>query len=189
MEQKNTKIYTKTGDNGTTGLLGGTRVKKYNLRLEAYGTVDELNAALGIVRSFDLPENIRNLLTEIQEKLFHIGSRLASDEKGAAFTAGLVVKEENIALLERSIDAMEKQLPVLNHFILPGGDPAAAHCHLARTVCRRAERRIIEYSEANDVEPETLRFMNRLSDFLFVLSRQITAIRGAEERPWRQSEK
>jgi cob(I)alamin adenosyltransferase len=183
---KEFKIYTKTGDDGSTGLLGGTRVKKYDVRLEAYGTVDELNAAIGVIRSYNIPENPGKMLVEIQNKLFNIGSRLASDKKGEEFTKKLSITENHISFLEKAIDEMEEELPELTHFILPGGDLSAAQCHVARTVCRRAERRILEFSETEKVEPETLKYMNRLSDFLFVLARKLTANSGIEEKPWRQ---
>lgn len=184
---KEFKIYTKTGDDGTTGLLGGTRVKKFNIRLEAYGAVDELNAAIGVIRSFKMPANLLEYLMEIQHKLFNIGSRLASDEQGKAFTEKLLITPDHIQYLEMAIDAMEEELPRLTHFILPGGDPAAAQCHVARTVCRRAERRILEFADQEHVQPETLKYINRLSDFLFVLARKLTAISGTEEMAWKQT--
>jgi len=177
---KEFKIYTKTGDDGSTGLVGGTRVKKYDVRLEAYGTVDELNAAIGVIRSHSMPDNLIKMLIEIQNKLFNIGSRLASDEKGEEFTKKLSITENHISFLENAIDEMEEELSELKHFILPGGDLASAQCHVARTVCRRAERRILEFAEIDKVEPETL------SDFLFVLARKLTANSGIEEKPWRQ---
>ena len=182
---KENRIYTKTGDDGTTGLVGGSRVKKYDPRLEAYGTVDELNAQLGLLRSYDLPEDVVQLIIEIQNKLFNIGSRLASDEKGDSFTKNLSITEENIVLLEKAIDAYEQKLPELTQFILPGGEIAVAQCHVARTVCRRAERRIIEFSELETVQTEIIKFINRLSDFLFVLARKLSASRGVEEFPWK----
>lgn len=182
---KEIKIYTKTGDDGTTGLVGGSRVKKYNSRLEAYGTVDELNASLGVLRSFQLPESIVALLIEIQNKLFNIGSRLASDEKGDSFTKKLSITEEDIRHLENAIDENEKDLPELTHFILPGGDAMVAQCHVARTVCRRAERRIVEFSEQFPVQSEIIKYINRLSDLLFVLARKIAAERGVDETPWK----
>lgn len=182
---KENRIYTKTGDDGTTGLVGGSRVKKYDPRLEAYGTVDELNAQLGLLRSYDLPEDVVQLIIEIQNKLFNIGSRLASDEKGDSFTKNLSITEENIVLLEKAIDAYEQKLPELTQFILPGGEIAVAQCHVARTVCRRAERRIIEFSELETVQTEIIKFINRLSDFLFVLARKLSASRGVEESPWK----
>lgn len=182
--KKEFKVYTKTGDDGTTGLVGGTRVKKYDARLEAYGTVDELNASIGVLRSCDLPDNISNLLVQIQNKLFNIGSRLASDEKGEAFTAGLIITEEHIKILENAIDKFEESLPELTHFILPGGELVVAHCHVARTVCRRAERRILEFSEIQPVQPETIKYINRLSDFLFVLARKIALDKNVDEVKW-----
>ncbi len=184
---KNWKIYTKTGDDGTTGLVGGTRVKKYDVRLEAYGTVDELNAILGVIRSFDLPDNYKNILVEIQNKLFNIGSRLASDQKGDEITSQLSITENDILFLEKTIDEFENDLPELTQFILPGGNAAAAQCHVARTVCRRAERRILEFSEQNSVQTEILKFINRLSDFLFVFARKLTADSGSGELPWKQT--
>lgn len=186
---KEWKIYTKTGDDGTTGLVGGTRVKKYDVRLDAYGTVDELNASIGIIRSFEFSSTSKEYLIEIQNKLFNIGSRLASDEKGEAVTSGLSISEEHIAALEKAIDDLDEELPGLTRFILPGGTPAAAQCHVARTVCRRAERRILEFSEQIFVQPEIIKYINRLSDFLFVLARKLNAISGTEEMPWRQPEK
>ncbi len=185
--EKAIKIYTKTGDDGTTGLVGGSRVKKYDVRLEAYGTVDELNASLGIIRSCELPEEFAGWLIEVQNKLFNMGSRLASDEKGDAFTSGLSITEKDILFLENAIDEMESTLPELTQFILPGGAPAPAQCHVARTVCRRAERRILEFAEQNKVQPEIIKYMNRLSDFLFVLARKLTAIRGLEDMAWKHS--
>lgn len=178
------RIYTKTGDDGTTGLVGGTRVKKYDARLEAYGTVDELNSWIGVLRSFSLTENAAELLKEVQNKLFNIGSRLASDEKGDRFTAGLSLTETHILVLEKAIDDMEQQLPGLNRFILPGGSLEAAQCHVARTVCRRAERRILEFAENNPVQPEILKYINRLSDFLFVFARKMDNDKGVEEIFW-----
>lgn len=183
---KEFKIYTKTGDDGSTGLVGGSRVKKYDVRLEAYGTVDELNAAIGVIRSNKLPDDVSEILVEIQNKLFNIGSRLASDKKGDEFTKKLSITEKHISFLENAIDEMEKDLPELTHFILPGGDGSAAQCHVARTVCRRAERRILEFAEHEKVQPEILKYINRLSDFLFVLARKLAAISRIGEKPWKQ---
>jgi len=183
--RKEHRIYTKTGDNGTTGLVGGSRVKKNDLRLEAYGTVDELNTQLGLLRSYDLPADIVQLLIEIQNKLFNIGSRLASDEKGEDLTKNLSITEENITQLETVIDEFEQELPELTQFILPGGDVVVAQCHIVRTVCRRAERRIIEFTEQQKVQSEIIIYINRLSDFLFVLARKLGANRGVDESPWK----
>ena len=178
------KIYTKTGDDGTTGLIGGSRVKKYDLRLEAYGTIDELNAAIGVIRSSKLPDNVVGILNKIQNKLFNIGSLLASDEKGEAFTSNLAITEENIKDLEHAIDEYQEQLPELTHFVLPGGNFSSAQCHVARTVCRRAERRILEFAEHSKVHNEILIYINRLSDFLFVLSRKLAYDNDIEEVVW-----
>lgn len=180
------KIYTKTGDDGTTGLVGGSRVKKFDLRLEAYGTVDELNASIGVLRSANLSGEVVEILNKIQNKLFNIGSQLASDEKGENFTVNLAITEENIKELEDSIDLFQSQLPELTHFILPGGSFSSAHCHVARTVCRRAERRILEFAEHSKVSTETLIYINRLSDFLFVLSRKLAFEDGVEEIQWKK---
>ncbi|MFW5832229.1 MAG: cob(I)yrinic acid a,c-diamide adenosyltransferase [Prolixibacteraceae bacterium] len=184
--EKKKKIYTKTGDDGTTELLGGTRVKKHNNRLEAYGTVDELNANIGLILSVDISLNIQKVLIKIQHKLFNIGSRLASDEKSKAFTAELAITNEDVELLEVTIDRWEEDLPGLNHFILPGGIPAAAQCQVARAVCRRAERRILEFSEDNEIQPEIIYYMNRLSDLLFVLARKLNFDDGVDELIWKQ---
>lgn len=184
MKGKEFKVYTKTGDDGTTGLVGGTRVKKYDVRLEAYGTVDELNASIGVLRSFHLPDNILKLLIQIQNKLFNIGSRLASDEKGDAFTADLEIKEEHIKVLEFAIDKFEEDLPELTNFILPGGELSVAQCHVSRTICRRAERRILEFAENASVQPEIIKYINRLSDFLFVLARKLTFDKNVDEVSW-----
>jgi len=178
------KVYTKTGDDGTTGLVGGNRVKKYDPRLEVYGTVDELNAAIGFLRSLDVSPDVTGILIQIQNKLFNIGSRLASDEKGDAFTANLAITEENINVLENAIDEYEKQLPKLAGFVLPGGEIAVAQCHVARTICRRSERRIVEFAEKNPIQPEIIKYINRLSDFLFVLARKLTADKNIDETFW-----
>ncbi|HZH72740.1 MAG TPA: cob(I)yrinic acid a,c-diamide adenosyltransferase [Mariniphaga sp.] len=183
---KKSKIYTKTGDDGTTGLVGGTRVKKYDLRLEAYGTVDELNAAVGVVRSYDMPDAMKEKLEEIQNKLFNIGSRLASDDKGDAYTMKLSITPEHVLSLETGMDEMEDGLPELTQFILPGGEPASAACHVARTICRRAERRILEFANHSTVDIETMRYMNRLSDFLFVFARKLAALNKVGETVWKQ---
>lgn len=181
---KENKIYTKTGDDGTTGLVGGNRVKKYDPRLEAYGTVDELNASLGMLRAMESDPEIQNLLRQIQNKLFNIGSRLASDEKGEEYTKPLAILEKDVQMLEQAIDKMEEVLPELSHFILPGGDVLVAQCHVARTICRRAERRIIEFAEQAKVEINLIKFINRLSDFLFVLARFTGFQKGVDETQW-----
>lgn len=180
------KIYTKTGDDGTTGLIGGSRVKKYDLRLEAYGTIDELNASIGVLCSSEFSDDVAGILNKIQNKLFNIGSLLASDEKGEAVTANLAITEANINDLEVAIDEYQNQLPKLVHFVLPGGNFASAQCHVARTVCRRAERRILEYAEHSKVQTEIIIYMNRLSDFFFVLSRKLAFDNHIEEVVWKK---
>lgn len=180
------KIYTKTGDDGTTGLIGGSRVKKYDSRLEAYGTIDELNAVIGVLCSAKLPGDVVEILGKIQNKLFNIGSVLASDERGEAFTANLAITTENIKDLENAIDGYQNKLPELKHFILPGGDFTSAQCHVARTVCRRAERRILEFAEQSKVQSEIIIYINRLSDLFFVLSRKLAFDKGAEEIVWKK---
>lgn len=181
---KEFKIYTKTGDDGTTGLVGGSRVKKFDVRLEAYGTVDELNAAIGLLRGYSTNEEIETLLIHIQNKLFNIGARLATDTKGADLTANLAITESHTKVLEDAIDKYQAELPKLNHFILPGGEPAVAQCHVARTVCRRAERRILEFAEQSPVQSETIKYINRLSDLLFVLSRKMAYEFNLQETAW-----
>ncbi len=182
---KRSRIYTKTGDDGTTGLVGGSRVRKYDIRLEAYGTVDELNSSIGVIRTFIISPEISDLLIEVQNKLFNIGSRLASDEKGDEFTAQLSILDEHIAVLERAIDKFEEELPALSHFILPGGSKAAAQCHVARTICRRAERHVLELAAGTSVQPEIIKYLNRLSDFLFVLARKLNKDEDVIELPWK----
>ncbi len=178
------KIYTRTGDDGSTGLVGGTRVKKYDLRLEAYGTIDELNSYIGLIRSLQTDENADRILEKIQNKLFVIGANLATEESIASVNKQLPCSKEDIALLERSMDQMTAELPELRNFILPGGCQASSVCHVARTVCRRAERRIVELAEKTEVEQNLIKFVNRLSDYLFVLSRKVTKDQNAPEILW-----
>lgn len=178
------KIYTKTGDKGSTSLLGGSRVSKANIRIETYGTVDELNSFIGLLRDFSTNDNDRKkLLIDIQERLFTIGSALAS-EPGKSFSIP-DLRESDIQLLEDEMDKMDDVLPPLRNFILPGGHQAVSYCHLSRTVCRRAERRCIELSEYEEVSDLVIKYLNRLSDFLFVLARKISQETGAEEIPWK----
>jgi len=178
------KIYTKTGDKGTTGLIGGTRVKKYDLRLEAYGTVDELNSFLGVVRSLQTDRHADEILEKIQNKLFVIGAHLATDDTINLIKKQLPVAESDILGLENEMDEMNEQLPELRNFILPGGCQATSFCHVARTVCRRAERLIVELAEKVEVDPNLIVYMNRLSDYLFVLSRKVSIDQKAAEILW-----
>ena len=186
------KIYTKTGDSGETGLFAGPRVSKDDLRIEAYGTVDELNAVLGLVRSaaamsssqYKLPTEIDSLLATIQHTLFDLGSQLATPDPKSRGTN--FVTNRQIESLEQAIDRFESQLPPLQNFILPGGAPAAAWLHLARTVCRRAERHVVTltHREQENVLPEALIYLNRLSDLLFVLARAANQAAGQADVPW-----
>lgn len=178
------KIYTRTGDDGTTGLIGGTRVKKYNIRLEAYGTVDELNSYIGLLRSLleDKPTDL--ILEKVQNKLFVIGANLATEVHKELIKKQLPCRESDIVMLENEMDRIVELLPPLKNFILPGGTQANAFCHVARTVCRRAERRIVELSEESEVDALLIKFINRLSDYLFVLSRKISMDLKSPEILW-----
>ena len=177
------KIYTKTGDKGITSLIGGTRVPKSSLRIECYGTVDELNSYIGLVRDQDVNANRRPLLKEIQDRLFTIGSALAADpEKSKMKLPDLHASD--VTLLEEEMDRFNLDLPELRAFILPGGHPAVSHTHVARCVCRRAERLVIHLSEESFVADLVVVYLNRLSDFLFVLSRAMARDLGVEEVTW-----
>ncbi len=166
------KIYTKTGDKGQTSLLSGNRVSKYNLRLETYGTVDELNSHIGILRSYQFDESIVNFLILTQNKLFTIGSNLALDENKYNITLPEIT-DLDIESIEKQIDLMQEQLPPLSKFILPGGHPAVGSAHVCRTVCRRAERRCVQLSEEIEVNEIIIQYLNRLSDYFFVLARYL----------------
>ncbi|MDO7852766.1 cob(I)yrinic acid a,c-diamide adenosyltransferase [Hymenobacter convexus] len=177
------KIYTKTGDKGLTSLIGGTRVPKSSLRIECYGTVDELNAHIGLVRDQDVNAVRRPLLKEIQDRLFTIGSALAADpEKSRMKLPDLHAAD--VTLLEDEMDRLNLDLPELRAFILPGGHPAVSHAHVARCVCRRAERLAIHLGEESFVAELVVVYLNRLSDFLFVLSRAMAHELGVEEVTW-----
>ncbi|HVD99277.1 MAG TPA: cob(I)yrinic acid a,c-diamide adenosyltransferase [Cytophagaceae bacterium] len=178
------KIYTKTGDLGQTSLYGGKRVSKSDIRIESYGTIDELNSYLGLLGDLEVNKVRKALLKEIQDRLFTIGSLLASDpEKTSLKKPDLL--ESDIELLEKEIDQMQEQLPPMRSFILPGGHQHVSFCHLARTVCRRAERLVVLLSETEAVEGLIIMYLNRLSDFLFVLSRKMCLELGVEEVPWK----
>jgi len=177
------KIYTKTGDKGETSLLSGSRVIKSDPRIESYGTVDELNSFIGLVRDHLEDENLKGLLLTVQEYLFTIGSHLADDGKRDFGLPPLV--EDKITDLEKSIDAMNKVLEPMTNFILPGGSPAISHIHVARTVCRRAERRVVELDSRENRFGLVVRYLNRLSDFLFVLARWQHAQSNVAEIPWK----
>ena len=181
------KIYTRTGDEGETGLFGGPRVRKDAQRVEAYGAVDELNAVLGGAVAALGDDPLRGMLVEVQSTLFDLGGELATPavrERAAAGQLAPQVPVEAIEQLERWIDELEEELEPLTQFILPGGAPAAATLHHARTVCRRAERRAVTLSASEDVSGEALRYLNRLSDFLFVAARAVNRRAGVDEPRW-----
>lgn len=178
------KIYTKKGDTGTTQLIGGTRVRKNHIRIEAYGTVDELNSYIGLTSDSISDVKVKDILKEIQDRLFTIGSSLASDpEKSKMKIPDL--KEDDVTLLENEMDKMNEHLPEMKSFILPGGLAANSICHIARCVCRRAERLAVALSEIEPVEPLVIKYLNRLSDYLFVLSRKISHDADVDEIPWK----
>jgi cob(I)alamin adenosyltransferase len=177
------KIYTKTGDKGETALFGGARVPKNHIRVEAYGTVDELNAYIGLLRDLIETPHFKVVLKEIQDRLFNIGSVLASDPSKHMITPD--IKIEDIQLLENEIDTMEKDLPPLKNFILPGGHTTVSSCNIARTVCRRAERMVVALDGIEKVTPSVMEYLNRLSDYLFVLGRKVGKDLGAEEVIWK----
>lgn len=177
------KIYTKTGDKGYTSLIGGTRVPKHHLRIESYGTVDELNSYIGLIRDQQLSDYDKDILKQIQDRLFTIGSSLAADpEKSRMVIPDL--HPEDIELLEKEMDRMNEILPELRHFILPGGSNAISYCHIARCVCRRAERLSVHLAEESTVDEKVNIYLNRLSDYLFTLARLIGHDNKVPENQW-----
>jgi len=178
------KIYTKTGDRGTTSLIGGKRVPKYNLRIEAYGTVDELISHIGLIRDQPISVRYKNSLLEIQNKLMVCASILATDCDDCEIKLP-ELNEKDIIFLEQEIDSMEAELEPLRLFVLPGGHTIVSYCHIARTVCRRAERISIQLSDKFNVPENVLKYINRLSDYLFVLARKLGKDLNVEEIPWR----
>jgi cob(I)alamin adenosyltransferase len=180
------KIYTKTGDKGTTSLIGGTKVPKSHLRIEAYGTVDELNSYIGLCRDLLPDETSRVVLQEVQDRLFTIGSSLACDPVKEPKMKIPDLKEEDIVLLEKKIDGMNETMPVMKNFILPGGHPTVSHIHIARCICRRAERCCVRLEMENEeTDSIILKYMNRLSDYLFVLARFTAYQLNAAEIIWK----
>jgi cob(I)alamin adenosyltransferase len=177
------KIYTKSGDRGETMLIGGTKVPKYNDRIEAYGTVDELNSFVGLVRDVVEDPAIRSVLYEIQDRLFVIGSRLATDPSRNSMALP-ELHQEDILMLEREIDRMNEVLPELRHFILPGGHLYASYAHVCRTIARRAERHCVHLNQTTPFDELILPFINRLSDYFFVLARMLAHAQQAEEVTW-----
>ena len=178
MGNRLSKIYTRTGDDGTTGLGDGSRAPKDSARVEAYGTVDEANSAIGLVLAAGtVPDDVRACLTEVQHDLFELGGELCIPGYAA-------VQDVFIERLENDLDAFNEDLPKLKEFILPGGGPAAAACHVARTITRRAERRVFTLSQSEDVRPEALKYLNRLSDLLFVVARVLARAESGQEVLW-----
>lgn len=184
------KIYTKTGDKGTTALIGGTRVKKHHIRIESYGTIDELNSWLGLVRDQKIDHRLKKTLIKVQENLFVVGAMLATDPKKNILKNGkkrLNVPEIEVTaidFLEREIDLIDNDLSPMTHFILPGGHTTVSYCHIARTVCRRAERMCTLLHESEPFNENILSFLNRLSDYLFVVARKLSQDMRAEEIKW-----
>jgi cob(I)alamin adenosyltransferase len=179
------KIYTKGGDKGETALFGGERVPKHHLRIESYGTVDELNSFVGLIRDQGMDEHTFDILIEIQDRLFTLGSMLATpDDKGGKIKIPKL-SEGDIALLEKEIDVMTDALPELKSFVLPGGHTTVSYCHIARTVCRRAERMVTHLAENDVVDPLVIEYLNRLSDYFFTLSRKLAQDLGANEVEWK----
>jgi len=182
MGNRLTKIYTRTGDKGTTGLGDGERIEKDSARIEAIGTVDELNSSVGILLTHELPDNIKDCLINIQHDLFDLGGELSMPEM-------TIMGPEHTKRLETNLDDQNSHLPALKDFILPGGSPAAAACHLARSICRRAERRVVSLSANEDLNDEAIIYLNRLSDLLFVTARTLARLDGGTEVLWNKDRK
>lgn len=178
------KIYTKTGDQGTTALFGGKRVSKADLRIDTYGTVDELNSWIGLLRDQEVNFKRKDFLVNIQDRLFTIGSILAT-EPGNTKVKIPALSSDDVQSLEKAIDDMDAQLPPMKSFILPGGHQSVSFCHVARTVCRRSERLVIALNQQESVEAIVIQYLNRLSDYLFVLSRKMALELGIEDTPWK----
>lgn len=178
------KIYTKTGDKGQTSLIGGTRLPKHHVRIEAYGTVDELNSHIGLLRDVMEDRKTFDLLISIQDRLFTIGSQLAADPEKNKMQLPSIF-EEDVTTLEKAIDEMNAQVPEMKSFVLPGGHIYVSYCHIARCVCRRAERAVLRLAENEKVEELHIKYLNRLSDYLFMLSRWLTMKLNAKEIPWK----
>ena len=184
------KIYTKTGDKGTTALFGGTRVPKHHIRIDSYGTVDELNSYLGLIRDQDIDAHSKSMLQHIQDKLFTVGAVLATDPEKAILKSGKErlnipkISSKDIELLESEMDTMNLDLPEMTHFVLPGGHQTVSFCHIARCVCRRAERLASALNDLEPFEANALLYLNRLSDYLFVLARKLSHDLQANEIKW-----
>lgn len=178
------KIYTKTGDKGQTSLIGGTRLPKHHIRIEAYGTVDELNSHIGLVRDVIEDKTTTNFLIHIQDRLFTMGSHLAADPAKNKMQLP-VIREDDVVSLEQAIDQINAVVPEMKSFVLPGGHTSVSHCHIARCVCRRAERAVLRLAEHEQVDDIHIKYLNRLSDYLFMLSRWLVKEVNAEEIPWK----
>lgn len=180
-------IYTKTGDKGTTSLVGGARVPKTHIRLEAYGTIDELNSHLGLLQTYLIEDKDKQLVARVQNKLFSVGSYLATDQTQTILHMESRINDKDIELLENAIDEIDNALTPLNSFILPGGSREAATCHVCRTVCRRAERRILALAGECEIDARVTAFVNRLSDYLFILARKLNQLTETDEISWDKS--
>ena len=184
------KVYTKTGDTGTTALFGGTRVPKHHIRIESYGTVDELNSHIGLIRDQEMNPLYKNVLIEVQDRLFTVGAILATPPEKEVLKNGqkrlqnLGILETDIEFLENEIDSMEDSLPQMTHFVLPGGHTTVSYCHIARCVCRRAERLAVHLNDIEPTDELVIKYLNRLSDYLFVLARKLSFDLKADEVQW-----
>lgn len=184
------KVYTKTGDKGTTALFGGTRVPKHHIRIETYGTVDELNSYIGLIRDQDINPAYKTILIEVQDRLFTVGAIMATPPEKEVLKNGKQrldinrISNEDIELLEKQIDIMDTELPQMTHFVLPGGHTTVSYCHIARCVCRRAERLATHLNEEEAIDSQVLTYLNRLSDYLFVLARKLSHDLNADEVKW-----
>ena len=184
------KVYTKTGDTGTTALFGGTRVSKHHIRIESYGTVDELNSHIGLIRDQEMNSHYKEVLIEVQDRLFTVGAILATPPEKETLKSGekrlqnLGILESDIEFLENEIDKMEESLPPMTHFVLPGGHTTVSYCHIARCVCRRAERLSVHLNDIEPTDELVIKYLNRLSDYLFVLARKLSLDLKADEVQW-----
>ena len=184
------KVYTKTGDTGTTALFGGTRVSKHHIRIESYGTVDELNSHIGLIRDQEMNSHYKEVLIEVQDRLFTVGAILATPPENETLKSGkkrlqnLGILESDIEFLENEIDKMEESLPPMTHFVLPGGHTTVSYCHIARCVCRRAERLSVHLNDIEPTDELVIKYLNRLSDYLFVLARKLSLDLKADEVQW-----
>jgi cob(I)alamin adenosyltransferase len=184
------KVYTKTGDKGTTSLFGGTRVPKHHIRIESYGTVDELNSYIGLIRDQEINPLYKAVLIEVQDRLFTVGAIMATPPDKEVLKNGEKrlninrISEEDIQYLESEIDKMDSELPQMTHFVLPGGHTTVSYCHIARCVCRRTERLAVHLHEFEPLDERVLTYLNRLSDYLFVLARKLSHDLSADEVKW-----